>query len=298
MVLAAALYTLFNMIKDVDIDRVLGAIAATPVMHIVVAGLFVVCAYLTLTCYEFFALRAIGRQDLSYRLAAFANFTAFSIGHNIGATVFSGGVIRFRIYSAYGLSVVDVTKVAFITGLTFWLGNAFVLGVTSLYDTVAVGAVDQLPPAVNRGLAAALVLGIGIYLAWLSFAPRTFGLSGWKVVLPNVPLTLVQIGIGALDLGCSATVMYMLLPSHPPIAFIHLLVIFVFATLLGFASHTPGGLGVFDATMLFALPQFDKGELLATLLLFRLLFYIAPLCLALVLFAGREIVLGRTGPAP
>ena len=102
-------------------------------------------------------------------------------------------------------------------------------------------------------------------------------------------LTLVQIGIGVLDRGFSSLAMYMVLPAGPSSDFVAILVTFIFATLLGFASHAPGGLGVFDAAMLIALPQFEKEALLAFLLLFRLIYYIIPFTLALTLVGGREL---------
>ncbi len=98
------------------------------------------------------------------------------------------------------------------------------------------------------------------YLGWVWSAPREIGRGEWKVKLPSGPSTLLQIGIGILDLGCCALAMYMLLPNEPNIGFVTLAVVFVSATLLGFASHAPGGLGVFDAAMLVALWQFDKEE--------------------------------------
>ena len=88
--------------------------------------------------------------------------------------------------------------------------------------------------------------------------------------------------------------MYWLVPDEPHLGFIQVAVIFVAATLLGFASHAPGGLGVFDATMMVALWQFDKEDLLAGLLLFRLLYYIIPFMLSLLILGGREALLGRT----
>jgi uncharacterized membrane protein YbhN (UPF0104 family) len=102
----------------------------------------------------------------------------------------------------------------------------------------------------------------------------------------------LQIGIGIVDLGCCALAMYMLVPDEPQIGFITLSVIFVSATLLGFASHSPGGLGVFDAAMLVALWQFDKEHLLAGLLLFRLLYYVIPFALSLLILGARELLLG------
>ena len=109
--------------------------------------------------------------------------------------------------------------------------------------------------------------------------------------LPNGPLTLLQIVIGIVDLGFCALAMYMLVPNEPHLGFIDVAVIFVSATLLGFASHSPGGLGVFDAAMLIALWQYDKEELLAGLLIFRLLYYIMPFALALAILGVRELML-------
>jgi uncharacterized membrane protein YbhN (UPF0104 family) len=184
-----------------------------------------------------------------------------------------------------------VAKLCFVAGLTFWLGNATVLGLGIAYDPQAASAINQLPAWFNRA-AAILVLAVLVaYVAWVWLAPRVIGRSNWEVTLPGGPLTLVQIIIGIIDLGCCALAMYLLVPAEPSIGFVTLAVIFVSATLLGFASHSPGGLGVFDAAMLIALYQFDKEELLAGLLLFRLLYYIIPFTLSLAILGVRELVL-------
>jgi uncharacterized membrane protein YbhN (UPF0104 family) len=128
------------------------------------------------------------------------------------------------------------------------------------------------------------------YVVWVWRAPRSVGHKSWQVALPGGPLTLLQIVIGIADLACCALAMYVLVPSDPNIGFITLSVIFVSATLLGFASHSPGGLGVFDAAMLVALWQFNKEQLLAGLLLFRLLYYITPFAIALAVLGIRELV--------
>src|SRR5260370_41383169 len=112
------------------------------------------------------------------------------------------------------------------------------------------------------------------YIVWGWRGRRVIGRQGWLVTLPGGPLTLLQIGIGIVDLACCALAMYMLLPVEPNVGFVTLAVIFVAATLLGFASHAPGGIGVFDAAMLVALLQFDKPKLLAGRPLFRLPYYI------------------------
>jgi uncharacterized membrane protein YbhN (UPF0104 family) len=130
------------------------------------------------------------------------------------------------------------------------------------------------------------------YVAWVWVKPRVIGRSDWVVTLPGGPLTLLQIVIGIVDLACCAASMYVLLPDDPHMAFIKLAVIFVSATLLGFASASPGGLGVFDAAMLVALIEFEREELLAGLLLFRLLYYVVPFALSLLILGVRELWLG------
>jgi glycosyltransferase 2 family protein len=280
---------LFRLLRDIDLDEVVAALRAKSVREVAIAGGFVLAGYVTLTLYDFFALRTIGRNAVPYRIAALAGFTSYAIGHNLGATVFTGGAIRFRIYSAWGLSIIDVAKIAFVTGLTFWLGNAFLLGFGMSYAPVAASAVNQLPAWVNRGIGLSGLMFIVGYLIWLIPRPRVVGRSDWRIVLPGLRLTVVQIGIGVLDLTLGALAMYMLLPDRLSIDFITLLVIFVTATLLGFLSHAPGSLGVFEAAMLVGLPLFQKEGLLASLLIFRLLYFVFPLFLAALLLSLREL---------
>ena len=289
---------LYRILRGISAQHVIAALKATEARDILLAGLFVAAAYFTLTFYDLFALRTIGAHHVPYRIAALAGFTSYSIGHNVGASLFTGGAVRYRVYSAWGLSAVDVAKICFIAGLTFWLGNATVLGLGIAIEPRAASAIDQLPEWVNRVLALVTLAVLAAYVAWVWIKPRVFGRANWTVTLPGGPLTLLQIVIGIIDLSFCSLAMYVLMPDDPQIAFIKLAVIFVSATLLGFASHSPGGLGVFDAAMLFALIEFDKefvrAELLAGLLLFRLLYYIIPFALSLVILGVREVVLGMS----
>lgn len=294
-IIAVAAVVLFHMLRDINVDEVIAALKATEIKSIAAAAFFVACGYFTLTFYDWFALRAIGRAEIPYRIAALTGFTSYSIGHNIGATVFTGGAVRYRIYSTYGLDAIEVAKICFVAGLTFWLGNATVLGLGVAYHPQAAGPIDQLPAWLNRTIGIAMLVVLVSYVSWVWSAPREIGQGEWKVQLPSGPSTLLQICIGILDLGSCALAMYMLLPGEPNVGFVTMAVVFVSSTLLGFASHAPGGLGVFDAAMLVALWQFDKEPLLAGLLLFRLLYYIVPFVLALVILGTREIWLNLKG---
>ncbi len=294
-IIGVALYVLAHMLRDIDVAEVIRAVKATQWSHIAASAGFVACAYFTLTFYDWFALRTIGRPKVPYRVAALAGFSSYSVGHNVGATVFTGGAVRYRIYSHYGLSAVEVAKICFIAGLTFWLGNIAILGLGITLDPYAAGLITHLPELPNRLIGIGLLVALVCYVSWIWLAPRQIGRGGWNVQLPNGPTTLLQIFIGIADLSFCALAMYMLMPDEPHYGLLTIGVVFITATLLGFASHSPGGLGVFDAAMLVALHLYDREELLAGLLLFRLLYYLTPFSLALILLGTRELLLYLKG---
>lgn len=288
-IIAVAAVVLYRKLHNINVGKVLNAVATISLHDVALAALFVAAGYFTLTFYDLFALRTIGRKDVPYRVAALAGFTSYSVGHNVGASVFTGGAVRYRVYSAWGLDAIDVAKICFIAGTTFWLGNITVLGLGITIHPEAASAIDQLPPWFNRALGITMLVVLVGYVVWVWSAPRVIGRGNWQVTLPGGPLTLLQIVIGIVDLGCCSLAMYMLMPNEPQLDFISIAVIFVTATLLGFVSHSPGGLGVFDAAMLVALSEYDKEELLAGLLIFRLLYYITPFTLALITLGIREL---------
>jgi glycosyltransferase 2 family protein len=298
-IIAIALVALYRILRTINGNEVVEALVTTDWRDIALSALFVAGGYITLTFYDLFALRTIGRADVPYWAAALAGFTSYSVGHNVGASVLTGGAVRYRLYSAWGLNAVEVAKICFVAGLTFWLGNATVLGLGIAYVPQAASAIDQLPAWFNRTGAFVILVLLALYVTWVWRRPRVVGRDDWCVTLPGGPLTLLQIAIGIIDLSFCALAMYILVPDEPNIGFVTLAVIFVAATLLGFASHAPGGIGVFDAAMLVALWQYDKEDLLAGLLLFRLLYYIVPFALSLLILGGRELLLAiRGAPRP
>jgi uncharacterized membrane protein YbhN (UPF0104 family) len=297
-IISIAAIILYRMLREIDVQDVISALYAIYPRDILIAGLFVAAGYFTLTFYDLFALHTIGRHDVPYRIAALAGFTSYSVGHNVGASVFTGGAVRYRIYSAWGLSAIEVAKLCFVAGLTFWLGNATVLGLGISYVPLAASSIDHLPPWANRVAAFITLAVLCSYVVWVWRRPRIVGRDGWQVALPLGPLTLLQIGIGIVDLACCALAMWMLLPEEPHIGFVTLAVIFVSATLLGFASHAPGGLGVFDAAMLVGLWQFDSEQLVAGLLLFRLLYYVLPFTFSLAILGLRDLCINVSRTTP
>ena len=284
-----AIFALTRALRHVDFDEVLSVVRDTHPGLILLALMFVVASYGSLTLYDLLALRTIGRRDVPYRIAALASFTSYPIAHGIGAVALISPIIRYRIYSYNGLGAADVANICFLTGLTFWLGNLTALGLSLLYDPGAISLFDTLPQRLNQALASALLVGIAVFLAWSWRSPRRIGTRRWPVRLPTGPMVLVQIAIGLLDLGAAALAMYVLIPSAMNIDIFRMITVFIAATLLGFASHAPAGLGVFDAAILLGLGGDNEEPLIAALLMFRFLYHFLPFVTALGLFGGVEV---------
>lgn len=283
-----AIFALTHTLKNVDYDEVFAVVRRTNAGFIAMALTLVAVSYGSLTLYDLLALRTIGRKDITYRIAALASFTSYPIAHGIGAVALISPVIRYRIYSYHGLGAFDVMNICLLTGLTFWLGNLTALGLSLFHEPGAIGLMNYLPPQLNRLLAAALLFGVISFLVWSWLSPRTIGTRRWPVRLPSGPIVLLQIAIGIVDLGAAALAMYVLIPAGVNIAIFQLIAVFIAATLLGFASHAPAGLGVFDAAILIGLGGEDKEPVIAALLMFRVLYHLLPFVAALGLFGGVE----------
>jgi uncharacterized membrane protein YbhN (UPF0104 family) len=287
-VLSAAA-VLYHLLRDIEIGKVVAALEAQSIWHILVAGVLVIAGYCNLVGYDLFALHRIGKRNIPLRVVAFASFTSYTIGHSLGAATLTCGLVRFRVYSFWQMNLIHIAKIALFTGMTYWLGNIVVLGGVAAYAPQTLTTLDHLPASLNRLAGFGGIVAVLCYLAWLGGGRRLVGRDNWQVALPGVRGTLLQIGIGALDRMLASLCMYMLLPASPAVGFTTVLVVFVLATLLGIVSHTPGSLGVVEAAVLVGLPQYPREELLAALVTFRVLDFFLPLLLATVMFGVREL---------
>jgi hypothetical protein len=297
LLVVGAIVVLYRMLHDLDWVAVGAALRDMSWMRIGCAALLITGAYVTLTFYDHFALRSQGFR-LPYLTAALAGFSSYAIGHNIGATTVAAAAIRYRVYADRGLDALAVAKVCVVAGITFWLGNAAVLGASlALYPATA-SAIDHLPEHVNRAAGIATLVGLALYVTWVGPHGRRVGVRDVHVRLPGRRSTLLQIAIGVADLSLCVLAMYVLVPDVAmPIG--EFAVVFVSATLLSFASQAPGGIGVFDAAMLLGLPDVPKATLVASIIVYRVLYYLVPFAVALALLLGREVTVagGRVGRA-
>ncbi|HET8613265.1 MAG TPA: lysylphosphatidylglycerol synthase domain-containing protein [Sphingomonas sp.] len=245
-------------------------------------------SYLALTLYDYLALDVTG-HPLPWRRAALTSFCAYSLSHNLGLGVLTGGSARYRLYSRAGLSPADVARVVALTGFTFALGVLAVIGIALLRDPKALGAGGIALPWWIEDSAGGVILAL---LAAAVLLPRGRGRRlrwrRWSMPLPDRRHLALQILVSTIDLSCASLSLFALLPHMGAALYPSFVLSYAVALVAGLASYVPGGLGVFEAVMLAALPEIAPAELLAALIAFRVIYYWIPLLLGGGLFATLE----------
>ena len=282
-----SLFVLARVFAGLDVGALRAAIAATSAEQIAAACLLTCVSYLALTGYDALALRQIGAH-VPYRITALGSFTSYAISFTLGFPLITGGAVRYWIYSRAGLSAGKVASLTVVAGVTFWLGMAFVAGVSMVARAESLSWIDNLPWQMNAVIGAGVLVAIAAYVGWVAVAPRRVRVQGFRLRLPGPLVTLGQMALGVIDLCAAAGVLYVLLPAKTPIDFPSFAATYVLGCILGIASHAPGGIGVFEATMLKFVPAPSTASLFASLLLFRIIYYLAPFVFALALLGANE----------
>jgi uncharacterized membrane protein YbhN (UPF0104 family) len=282
-----AVFVLSRTLAHLNMAELRAAFAATSRSQIALGLLFTASSYLMLTGYDAIALRQL-KLSVPYRTTALASFTSYAVSFTLGFPIFTGGTVRYWIYSRAGVRPGKIASLTVVAGVTFWLGMAVVIAFGLLFEAGPISEIDHLAVNLNRLIGFGVLAAIAIYLTWVSARPRRARWQGLSLELPGLGLSLGQIALGVMDLCSAAAVLYVLLPSREGLDFFTFAAVYVFASLLGIVSHAPGGIGVFEATMLKVLPAPSQEALLASLLMFRILYYVIPFVFALALLGANE----------
>jgi glycosyltransferase 2 family protein len=288
---AVALGVLYFVMDGLDANEVRAAFSRASLHQIWMALFFTAVSYLMLTGYDWIALREVTTLNIRYRIAALASFTSYAVSFTLGFPLLTAATVRYWIYSSVGLGAKAIASLTLIAGVTFWLGMGVVLGSVMIAAPTATATFTRLPLSMNILIGAGVCAAVGFYLLIVKRGNRRLAIQGWQLRLPGIEVTVKQMALGAADVCAGAAVLFVLLPPDAHIPFPTMLAAYVFACLLGIASHAPGGIGVFEATMLLALPGVPTESLLGALLVYRLCYYLVPFILALLLLGTREIMI-------
>src|SRR3984885_1843345 len=293
--LIGAIYVVQKEFRQLKLRDIADALRAIPRAALIFSFVWTILSYFILTFYDRLGTIYAGHK-VSYGRVAFASFCAYALAHNLGFAAVSGAAVRYRLYAHWGLSPLQIGKTVAFCSLTFGLGG-MVLGGSILFlepHTIPFFG-PHLPRSALYGVGA-LLWAIVLGYVTLSKAFGRIKVLGHDIELPGWRMAIVQVLLATVDVAVTATIFYALLPQAPGLTWLIFLGVYVASYTAGLAANLPGGLGVFDAAMLFGLsPYMSAPHIVGAILVFRLYYYVIPLFLAGSLFAGNEILLRGGG---
>jgi phosphatidylglycerol lysyltransferase len=294
---ALALRVLHDTLAQYRYHDVIGYLIALPDNKVILAAALTLAGYLVMTGYDALAFRYI-RHPLPYFKIAMASFIGYAFNNNVGFSGLVGGSLRYRLYNAWRLTAVEIAKVIAFCTISFWLGFVLLGGIFLLATPPEIPSSIHLPFGSIRILGIMLLLPAIIYMLWIAIRREPIHVKQWEFELPSARLFFGQVATSCLDWIIAAGVLYILLPNSLPMSFGPFVCIFLLAQIAGVASNVPGGIGVFEAIILvFLAPFFSAPAILGSLVAYRVIYYLLPLLVAILLLGTHEIVEKREGVA-
>ncbi|HEY1724479.1 MAG TPA: bifunctional lysylphosphatidylglycerol flippase/synthetase MprF [Steroidobacteraceae bacterium] len=291
LIFAGVAFALRRELEQFRLSGVIRHLREIPESALALATLCTAASYWLLGFYDVLALRYMGRQ-LAYGRTLFTAFIAYAFGHNFGIAAFTGGAVRYRLYSSAGLSGADVATVAGFCTVTTAIGLAALAGASFAFAPHQGVSPPHLNHHIVQALGVLLLVLIGAYALWSIIGPREIELSGWALRAPSPWVAMPQIVLAVVDLWLSALVLWLLLPAGS-VGLLVFIGAYSTAITAGVISHVPGGLGVFESLIVLALPAVPADQLLGSLLAWRAIYYVLPLLVATALFGGQELRVQR-----
>jgi phosphatidylglycerol lysyltransferase len=286
---SAALWVLYHEAQTVHLHHILSEISAIPRKHLWLAAILTALSYCIMTGYDYLAIRFV-KRSLSIGRIALASFIGYAFSNNIGFSMLAGASVRYRLYSNWGLSALEITKVVAFCTLTLWLGFFALGGMVFVLEPLAIPIALHIPFATVQPLGALLLCILAAYLSLTIFRQQPLRYKEWELALPPFSILLAQIMVACLDWLLASAVLYALLPSSLPVSFPKFLGVYLLAQLAGQASQIPGGLGVFETVMMMLVPKgFAASQLLGALIVYRGIYYLLPFGVATVLLSAQEL---------
>jgi len=293
----ATLWVLDTRLREFHYHEIVAALASMPLSAILASLAFTAASYAVLTVYDLLAVRYAG-SDLTYRRVALVSFIGYAVNNIVGLSGVAGSSIRYRLYSGWGLSTIQVAKVIAFTAATFWLGLMTLSGSVFVAEPIA------LPAALHLPFDTTLILGLLLLVvpcAWISLSllrREPFRVGAWELALPAPSIAFAQLAVSSVDWFLAPCALYALLPASEHVSLPRFLAIYLLAQTAGVISNLPGGIGVFEAIVLVMLtPAMNGGAVAATLVAYRVIYYLIPLLVALVALGGFELARHRQNVA-
>jgi glycosyltransferase 2 family protein len=289
LLFGVSLWAIATQLREFDYRDIFRSLTEIPKSYLLLASFCTALNYLMLTGHDALAIQYI-RRALPYRKIALTAIVSQAITNTAGLELLTGSAIRYRFYSTWGLSTLEIAKVITFCQVSFWLGFFVVAGLVFISEPVSVPSLLRIPSNSLYPLGTIFLFLVAGYILWNVWSHKPMKLGKWAIPRLSAKLSLFQTAIATLDWAIAASVLYVLLLANAPLAYPSFFGIYILGQLAGAISNVPGGLGVFETVLLLSLSgQIASPELLGALLAYRGIYYFLPLIVAIVLLGIYEV---------
>lgn len=281
-------WLLYRELRGLSLEEVWASLKAIPPHRYALAGLSTLVAYGGLAWYDRIALLHLGVRHISWFFVSITSFTTYALSHNIGASVFSGALVRYRAYSSKGLSAAQIAVLVALCSFTFGLGTIFLGGIVLTLDSTLLERLEGLLPDALTNPTMASIVGlvllssVALYILGSVLHLRPITIRRFKLEYPRPAVMVRQLVAAPLELLGAAGIIYFCLPASLEPNFTVVLAVFLASFSAALVSHAPGGLGVFELVFLTAMPDIPKPDVLAALIIFRFFYLLIPFAISMV----------------
>jgi uncharacterized membrane protein YbhN (UPF0104 family) len=293
----AALLVIRSELRDHPLPEIMAELRSFRPLRLILCLATTVLGYLALAGYDALSLATLGRH-LPPRRVLYAAFLGYAFANSLPLSVVTGAAVRYRLYSQWGIERSDAARVVTLNTVTYVVGLLTSAGLAFALQPVLMPGFLHLPLRTARPIGLACLLAVAGYLIWSSRSGED--LRVWRLELPRtgIRMALAQIGVSIADWVLSGAALYVLLPHRVP--FHVFFAVFLLGQIAGLIAQVPGGLGVFEAVMLWGLtPALTTPSILIGLVGYRLIYFLLPLGVATTVWAvreGRRWIRSRKGP--
>jgi len=286
---ALAAYVLYRTFQRISLADVLANVRATPTGTLLLAAACATGAFATLATYEIAVVRYV-KHCIGRAKPVMTALIAFPLGHAVGQAMLSGSALRYRMYAPAGFSAMEVGATVLLCGLPYALAFGLLLDLALVIGAEPLAPLFRIPSEWLFALGCLGLVKDAGYLLLVWRRKKPIRLGGWAVNLPTLRMTALQLVVGIVDIVLVCSVLYLLLPESAQIAFLPFLAVYLASILVGVISHVPAGLGVLESMLLLLMPHVPPEQLLASVLLYRVIYEVIPLVIALAIWGAYELV--------
>ncbi|MET0335367.1 MAG: lysylphosphatidylglycerol synthase domain-containing protein [Rhizobacter sp.] len=278
---ALVLWLIVRHARTVQWSEVWDSITGYPALTLAAAAGFAFASHALYATFDLLSRSHTGHTLPTGRVIA-TTFISYAFNLNFGSLI-GGLAFRLRLYTRQGLETGVIARVFAFSMLTNWIGYLLLVGVLAFVQPIAIPDEWSIGVAAMRAVGALMVAAVLLYVGLCFFSPkRTLGWRQHELSLPSGRMALLQVALSTLNWSLIGAAIYTLLQHHG-VSYPAALAVLLAAAVAGVVTHVPAGLGVLEAVFVTMLsPPVAQSPLLAALLVYRALYYLLPLALALV----------------